>query len=167
MWNDLIRRWLDMAFWWLPGQTERDADARPGKHRRTQGPEPSARTEAPPTASERRAETADPAPASTPEAEPSPTGDTPNTSGPTAAAAPASDPASAAPVHDDLTEIKGVGAAMQRRLQAHGITSFADLAAADPERLLRQLKEDKAVISQARVQEWIQAARERAGSASS
>jgi hypothetical protein len=49
---------------------------------------------------------------------------------------------------------------MQKRLEAIGILSPADLAAADAETLTRMLKADKAVVSAAKVSEWIEAARQ-------
>ena len=89
-------------------------------------------------------------------------------SAPKAAARPAPKPAAAqpektvaAPVPDDLTEIKGIGPAMQNRLRALGITTFADLAAADPNQLLAQLKGAQP-LSLGRVRHWTEAARQRA-----
>ncbi len=102
MWNNLMRRWLEMATWWLP------------KHEDEPTPEP-----AKPTSAETSAE------------------------------------ASAA---DDLTDIRGIGPAMQRRLEGLGIRSHADLAAADPETLTERLKADRAVVSRAQVATWIDAA---------
>ena len=67
----------------------------------------------------------------------------------------------AAPVPDDLTEIKGIGPAMQNRLRALGITTFADLAAADPNQLMAQLKGAQP-LSLGRVRQWTEAARQRA-----
>jgi len=164
MWNDLIRRWLDLAFWWLPGQSGS------GRER------PAARSEPPQQASPQKPE-AQQHPGASGGAE---SGQAPASGSPGPAAAPRAGPepaaqggASAAPEPpaaagererggpDDLTRIKGIGAAMQQRLNAHGIRSYADLAAADPEWLLQRLKEDKAVISRARVDEWIAAANER------
>lgn len=174
MWNDLIRRWLDMAFWWLPGQNARGEDS--PKHDQATPAGTSREGERPAQATRPQAERqtkpesaadapAGPEPAAKPEPAPRPAA----ASGPEAAAKPESAPrpepapqATTSPGRaDDLTEIKGIGAAMQQRLNAHGIRSFADLAAADPDRLLQQLKEDKAVISEARVKEWIQTAQAR------
>lgn len=67
----------------------------------------------------------------------------------------------APPVPDDLTEIKGIGPAMQNRLRALGITTFADLAAADPDQLMAQLKGAQP-LSRGRVRHWTEAARQRA-----
>jgi len=85
-----------------------------------------------------------PQPQATPQASPQPTAKTT-----------ATEPDSA-----DLTAIKGIGPAMQKRLEAIGILSPADLAAADAETLTRMLKADKAVVSAAKVSEWIEAARQ-------
>ncbi|PWG65462.1 DUF4332 domain-containing protein [Spiribacter halobius] len=174
MWNDLIRRWLDMAFWWLPGQSTREE--RPARHdqatpaRESREEQRPAQATRPQAARQPKADSAPDAPAeSEPAAKPEPAPKPAAASEPEAASKPESAPrpepapeTTASPGRaDDLTEIKGIGAAMQQRLNAHGIRSFADLAAADPYRLLRQLKEDKAVISEARVKEWIQTAQAR------
>ena len=66
----------------------------------------------------------------------------------------------AAPVPDDLTEIKGIGPAMQNKLRALGITTFADLAAADPDQLMARLKGSQP-LSLVRVRHWTEAARQR------
>ncbi|MEX0372679.1 helix-hairpin-helix domain-containing protein [Spiribacter roseus] len=113
-----MRRWLEMATWWLPRE-ENDT------------------THAPRQA----AEPAD----SRPEA-------------PAEAPAPAEPPVADTPASDDLTEIRGIGPAMQRRLTGLGIHSRADLAAADPETLTERLKADRAVVSQAQVAAWIDSA---------
>jgi len=47
---------------------------------------------------------------------------------------------------------------MQKRLEKLGVTSPAQLAAADADRLTEQLKAGGAVISRNRVAEWIHAA---------
>jgi large subunit ribosomal protein L21 len=67
----------------------------------------------------------------------------------------------AAPVPDDLTVIKGIGPAVQNKLRALGITTFADLAAADPDAILRQLKGSQP-LTKGKVQAWTEAARARA-----
>ena len=51
----------------------------------------------------------------------------------------------------------------QRKLRALGITTFADLAAASPDRLMEQLKGSQP-LSKGRVRHWTEAARERARS---
>jgi len=50
---------------------------------------------------------------------------------------------------------------MQNKLRALGITTFADLAAADPDQLIAKLKGSQP-LSRGRVQHWTEAARERA-----
>ena len=62
---------------------------------------------------------------------------------------------------DDLTVIKGVGPATMIKLRGAGITSFADLAASDPDDLARRLGASQP-ISATRVKSWIEAAQERA-----
>jgi predicted flap endonuclease-1-like 5' DNA nuclease len=64
-------------------------------------------------------------------------------------------------VPDDLTVIKGIGPAVQNKLRALGITTFADLAAADPDELMKQLKGAQP-LSRGRVRHWTEAARQRA-----
>jgi predicted flap endonuclease-1-like 5' DNA nuclease len=63
-------------------------------------------------------------------------------------------------VPDDLTVIKGIGPAVQRKLRSLGITTFRDLATADADELAEHLKGSQPV-SKARVHNWIKAARER------
>jgi len=63
---------------------------------------------------------------------------------------------------DDLTVIKGIGPAVQEKLRGLGIATFSDLARADPKTLTEQLKGSQP-ISEARVRDWTEAARERAG----
>ena len=122
MWNDLMRRWMKLATWWLPN----NEDTKPSSP----------------------ASTAKPAQA------------TPNQAKPAAAApSPQPKPAPAKHAGSDLTGIKGIGPAMQKRLSAIGITTPADLAAADAKTLTTQLKADKAVVSEAQVSQWIEAAR--------
>lgn len=123
MWDQIFKRWIDLAFWWLP---------RPAAEQSApQAAEPAA---APPEAVE-------PAAPSTPE--------------PVAQAHAPSDPGP-----DDLTVIKGIGPAVQQKLQALGIRTFNDLAAADPETLAEQLK-GRQPISQALVRGWTEAADQR------
>jgi predicted flap endonuclease-1-like 5' DNA nuclease len=64
-------------------------------------------------------------------------------------------------VSDDLTVIKGIGPAIQKKLRALGIATFSDLGRADPKALTERLKGAQP-ISEARVRGWIEAARQRA-----
>jgi predicted flap endonuclease-1-like 5' DNA nuclease len=64
-------------------------------------------------------------------------------------------------VSDDLTVIKGIGPAVQNKLRGLGITTFADLAAADPDALLNELKGSQP-LSATRVRAWTEDARDRA-----
>ena len=68
---------------------------------------------------------------------------------------PAEDAASEA-AEDDLTAIRGIGAATQMRLNAAGINSYAQLAEADPEDVRRALNEQR---QDAKVERWISRAR--------
>ncbi len=73
---------------------------------------------------------------------------------------PAEDAASEAPEDeplDDLTAIRGIGAATQKRLNAAGIRSYAQLAEADPEDVRRALNEQR---QNTKVERWISRARE-------
>jgi predicted flap endonuclease-1-like 5' DNA nuclease len=63
-------------------------------------------------------------------------------------------------VPDDLTVIKGIGPAVQEKLRSLGITTFRDLATANPGDLAEHLKGSQPV-SKARVHSWIKAARDR------
>jgi predicted flap endonuclease-1-like 5' DNA nuclease len=61
---------------------------------------------------------------------------------------------------DDLTVIKGIGPSVQEKLRSLGIMTFEDLARADADRLVDQLKTSMPV-SKARVRGWTEVARER------
>jgi large subunit ribosomal protein L21 len=61
---------------------------------------------------------------------------------------------------DDLTVIKGIGPAVQKKLTELNIVTFGDLAEADPEALTEEFKGSQP-ISIARVRAWTEAARER------
>lgn len=155
MWDVFVRRWLDLLFWWVP----RKDVTRPGAE---QAPRPRAPEGAP-----RSAEPgARPAPPQTAQRQAQAKGGAPKAAEPGARPAPKPAPAQpektvAPPVPDDLTEIKGIGPAMQNRLRALGITTFADLAAADPDQLMAQLKGAQP-LSRGRVRHWTEAARQRA-----
>ena len=58
---------------------------------------------------------------------------------------------------DDLTVIRGIGAASQNRLNAAEIKSYAQLAEAEPEDVRRVLNEQR---QNTRVERWISRARE-------
>ena len=132
MWNDLMRRWMELAFWWVPGS--REETDHPGSESQTPTPRPQATPKAP-TAPE-----------------PAPTDAAESASQPEAAA-------SATPrVGPALTQIKGIGPAMVQRLGDVGIHSAAELAGADAATLTEQLKAGGAVVSQERVAGWIAAA---------
>jgi predicted flap endonuclease-1-like 5' DNA nuclease len=155
MWDVFLRRWLDLLFWWAP----RKGGARPGAGQPQAGraPEPAPRAAEPgaraaPSQGAQRQERA--------KGEAPRSGEARARPGPKPAAA-QSEKTVAAPVPDDLTEIKGIGPAMQNRLRALGITTFADLAAADPDQLMAQLKGAQP-LSLGRVRHWTEAARQRA-----
>jgi predicted flap endonuclease-1-like 5' DNA nuclease len=144
MWEVFYRRWLDFAFWWLPRKEapSRDAEAAPARGPQQEG----AAKPGAPAAPERPVEPPAPEPSPAPAAR-------------SAAARP--EKTVAPPVPDDLTVIKGIGPAVQNKLRALGITTFADLAAADPDAILRQLKGSQP-LTRGKVQAWTKAARERA-----
>jgi predicted flap endonuclease-1-like 5' DNA nuclease len=139
MWDVFYKRWLDLLFWWMP---KKEA--------------PSRSAEAPP-ARPHQGEAGPAAPAARPE-----TGRAPEPRAPPAAEPAAAQPQKpvAPPVPDDLTVIKGIGPAVQNKLRALGITTFADLAAADPDAILRGLKGSQP-LTRGKVQAWTEAARQR------
>lgn len=149
MWSEWFKRWLDQIFWWLPPrESERAGSDVEGSPRQDAG------RDAPPSAAadnaERRADAVDEEP-SAPSPPPAATRDQD---------APPETAPEAAPRRDDLTTIKGIGPAMQTRLDAMGIHGFADLAHAEAAGLAERLKADGAVISTRQVEAWIAAARE-------
>ncbi len=87
----------------------------------------------------------------------------PETHRPTAEEAPpepVEDAASEAPEDeplDDLTAIRGIRAATQKRLNVAGIKSYAQLAEADPEDVRKALNEQQ---QNTKVERWISQARE-------
>jgi predicted flap endonuclease-1-like 5' DNA nuclease len=155
MWDVFVRRWFDMLFWWVPRKDgTRPGSGQPPRERAPEGaprsaaPEPGA---APARPAERQGEAKDGvARSAETRARPAPK---------SAPAQPRKPVATRVP--DDLTEIKGIGPAMQNRLRALGITTFADLAAADPDQLMKQLKGAQP-LSLGRVRHWTEAARQRA-----
>ena len=206
MWDVMLRRWLDLLFWWAPkkdrtpGRSEQEARKR-GPETVSKAAQPSARPvsgrpdQRPARAADRAAAKPAARPASGPaaveaaavrqewlgadrsrrsrrgQADQRASGVGGRSGGPRAAepgASAAPEPRTAqpekavtAPVPDDLTVIKGIGPALQNRLRALGITTFADLAAANPDKLMAQLKGAQP-LSRARVQHWTEAARARA-----
>ena len=157
MWNNLMRRWMEMAMWWLP---KADDDRSSGNAA------PSTPTDTPTRPASVPEADAEPAPAPAPEPEPEPEPEpTPEpepepakgqeSEAPTTPEAPAGEPDTTS---DDLTAIRGIGPAMQKRLVAMGIRTRADLAAADVDTLTERLKTDKAVVSRDRIKRWIETA---------
>ena len=63
-------------------------------------------------------------------------------------------------IPDDLTVIKGIGPSVQEKLRSLGIMTFEDLARADADRLVDQLK-TSLPVSKARVRGWTEVTRER------
>jgi predicted flap endonuclease-1-like 5' DNA nuclease len=153
MWDVWFKRWLDLAFWWLP--KKQDSPSRP-----TEDAPPLRTPERAPAGADTASKPAatPPAPAAG-EVAPEP----PGPSGHHVAAATRAEPAKAVtpPVPDDLTVIKGIGPAVQNKLRELGITTFADLAAADPDRLMEQLKGSQPLTA-TRVRGWTEDARDRA-----
>jgi predicted flap endonuclease-1-like 5' DNA nuclease len=182
MWDVMLRRWLDLLFWWVPrrDQTPRRAEPAPS----ARAPEPAPRAAEPgarpapkqsaqqPARAERGSQraaepSARPAPKPAP-AQPAPAAKSGAQNSAQPGARPAAKPAAAQPektvappVPDDLTVIKGIGPAVQNKLRALGITTFADLAAADPDQLMARLKGSQP-LSRGRVRHWTEAARQRA-----
>jgi predicted flap endonuclease-1-like 5' DNA nuclease len=69
------------------------------------------------------------------------------------------EPAVAKPQADDLTVIRGIGPAIAERLNALGVRSFAELAAADPEDLAEWI--GRRPVTADRVRDWIAEAKKR------
>ena len=150
MWDVMLRRWLDLLFWWVP---RKEATHRAEQAPRERVPEPAPRT-------------AEPSARPAPKQPAQPEGAARRTAEPSARPAPKPAPAQpektvAPPVPDDLTVIKGIGPAVQNKLRGLGITTFADLAAADPDAILRGLKGSQP-LTKGKVQAWTEAARQRA-----
>jgi predicted flap endonuclease-1-like 5' DNA nuclease len=140
MWSDITKRWVDLFFWWVPkagkpaeSEKKAAADAERPVERAAAEPSPR-RPAAEPTAASRQAEA--------PQAEP-----------------PKAEARKAEP--DDLTTIKGIGPATQDKLRGLGIATFKDLAAANPEELVQQLKGGQP-ISEAQIRGWTAEAGKRA-----
>jgi predicted flap endonuclease-1-like 5' DNA nuclease len=61
---------------------------------------------------------------------------------------------------DDLTVIRGIGPAIARKLDALGVKTFTDLAAADPDDLANKIASRP--VTSNRVREWVEEAKKRA-----
>jgi len=137
---DLFRRWLDMLFWWLPssGSANQDSNTAPNTPRSTATTQSSGTNETAGAGSASRSEA--------------------KTSGDEAESAVTATPKAERPA-DDLTAIKGIGPAMAGRLRDMGIETFDDLAATNIKDITRRLREQSVVISEKKVEGWVQAAR--------
>jgi predicted flap endonuclease-1-like 5' DNA nuclease len=133
MWTEFLRRWVNLAFWWLPQPQE------------NKGSETA--TQAPPENKQQR-ETVGPEPA-TEQTRPQPT-----------AAEPAPESPPTPEAAEDLTVIKGIGPATQKTLQELGITTIAGLASADISALTEKLKAHQPTATEARVKRWVDAAKD-------
>ena len=135
MFEQWFKFWRDWMFWWLPGG-DTPADQRPGESPQQQSPS-STDTGGGKTADQAAQSAADAPVAS--------------------AAAPSSSAAQGG--SDDLTAIKGIGPAIARKLEAAGVRSFADLAAADPNDLADKIASRP--VTAERVRTWISDAQKR------
>ena len=134
MFEQWFKFWRDWMFWWLPGG-DTPADQRSGKPAQQQPPSSTEAGGGKPA--DRAAQ---------------PAADAPVASG----AAPSS---AAQGGSDDLTAIKGIGPAIARKLEAAGVRTFADLAAADPNDLADKIASRP--VTAERVRTWISEARTR------
>jgi predicted flap endonuclease-1-like 5' DNA nuclease len=171
MWSDLFKRWVDMMTWWMPNSDTSDQQAGSDKGQGSGKQAPSGSSPGASGASAKASSASgssssagSTASAKQSSASSSQSGSATKTSGSSGGsssqgkqsqgASQAADATSASGSGDDLTAIKGIGPSIQSRLNATGIRSFSDLAGADAEKLTTQLKEQM-VISQKRVQQWI------------
>jgi predicted flap endonuclease-1-like 5' DNA nuclease len=142
MWDQTFKRWIDLVFWWLPkhetAPPPAPRTAQPGAEHAPKQAAPQASEPVPGGTAQQAARAKEPA--ATPTAK---------------HAAAEQAPKQRAP--DDLTVIKGIGPVVQQKLQALGIRTFDDLAAADPETLAEQLK-GRQPISRGQVRSWTRAA---------
>lgn len=144
MWAEIFKRWVDLAFWWMPR-----GDRKPDAEKTQTGGASGARTQA---ASEKATpDKPGPARQEARSASESPTAATP--------AEPAPTPGKA---DEDLTVIKGIGPATQDALYALGIRTLADLANADVASLTEKLKATQPTMTEGRVRAWTKAAKEKA-----
>lgn len=177
MWTEWLKRWMEMAFWWLPqdrngGGSDAGTGSRSGARSAHSANRPLATNEgerdfalesSPSEGKRDTTESAESAPPAAPSSD-----ERADAAAEKPAEKPAEDAAkpkaaaAASGKSDDLTAIKGIGATMQQRLAELGIRSFEDLAGSDADTLTEQLKARQMVISRERVDSWIAAARERA-----
>lgn len=151
MWSELFKRWMDMMTWWLPQRS--DSDASPSDKGTGSATNKPTEARQQPASSSSSGETREPKTAAQ--------GTSGGQASDKASAAQGETKASTASA-DDLTAIKGIGPSTRDRLNGVGINSFSDLASADAAQLTDQLKA-KMVISQKRVQQWIDEARSHTG----
>jgi len=162
--QSFLKQWFDLFFWWLPRTDQRKEDSGAAQTaERERAPEEArpARAEAeeaPRESAPAQREAAPETPAAAPSPRPEPEAPAPRPE--SARPAPAAEAATEAEA-DDLTVIKGIGPAIQQKLNALGITTFADLAEADPDGVSERL--DMRMASPNRVREWVAAARKKAG----
>ncbi len=136
MFEQWFKFWRDWMSWWLPGG-DTPADKRSDESAQQQ----------PPAKDAGSGKSAD---AATQPATDAPVG---------SAAAPSSTSSTSQGGSDDLTAIKGIGPAIARKLEAAGVRSFADLAAADPNDLADKIASRP--VTAERVRTWISEARTR------
>lgn len=140
-WLKFWRRWM---FWWVPGVDTADDDKKDTAAPQQSAPQQSAPQQAAPQQPATKQPQAGAADA-----------------GASASRQPESSeaPASSAAA-DDLTAIKGIGPAIARKLDALGVRTFAELAAADPDDLAARL--DSRTVTADRVRTWASEAKKRA-----
>jgi len=166
MWSEMLKRWMEMMTWWLPSS---DGDAKTDN--RTQDHQSSNKPASSPSAGGHSAAAPASSGSANKQANQNQTSSAKRTSGsggsatatkPSGSGSSTSSASADSSKGDDLTAIKGIGPSIQSRLNASGIHGFSDLAAANAETLTRQLKEQM-VISQKRVQAWIDEASSQKG----
>ena len=143
-WLKFWRRWM---FWWVPGVDTADDDKKYTAANRQSAPQQSAPQQSAPQQS------APQQPATKqPQAD---AADSSASRQPASSQAPSSSAAA-----DDLTAIKGIGPAIARKLDALGVRTFAELAAADPDDLAARL--ESRTVTADRVRTWASEAKKRA-----
>lgn len=138
-WLKFWRRWM---FWWVPGVDTADDDKKDTAAPQQSAPQQSAPQQAAPQQPATKQPQAGAADASA-------------SRQPASSEAPASSAAA-----DDLTAIKGIGPAIARKLDALGVRTFAELAAADPDDLAARL--ESRTVTADRVRTWASEAKKRA-----